>query len=433
MSRVANLPIAARLGIAFGLLAAALLALTLTATHAFGTFHDETENVDHRYVRALAVAGQLGQDLQGTGRETAEHLYVYDGNLKAEDAIQARVEKLRRQTTANGATLVQLLHGTAADEEASKFTTHAIAWSGLVEDALRQSRAETLRGDEDRAGSRTLFQSRISPQTDELAAEALALQDAVRAETNASVERVAAGASHTSRVLLLVMLVALAIAAAFAVMITRSVVRPVRGLMDRLQSLDAHCLQDLTDGLEAAAKGDLTLEATPVTAPLDVRTKDELGRLSATFNEMLAKAQRGIVAYTTMRAELSSLIGEVARNAGSVSAASQQVAAASEEGGRAVGEIANAVTDVAGGAERQVRMVENTRDAVLEANRAAQASASAAEATAKAASEARRVARDGVVAAATATEAIRSVATASTEVGAAIRTFRPVRSASAGS
>ena len=46
---------------ACGFLAAALIAVTLIATHAFGVFHDDTENVDHRYVRALAVAGQLGQ------------------------------------------------------------------------------------------------------------------------------------------------------------------------------------------------------------------------------------------------------------------------------------------------------------------------------------------------------------------------------------
>ena len=43
MSRLANLPIAVRLGAAFGLLALALLAITLMATHAFGTFHDDTD------------------------------------------------------------------------------------------------------------------------------------------------------------------------------------------------------------------------------------------------------------------------------------------------------------------------------------------------------------------------------------------------------
>src|ERR1044072_3187630 len=94
MSRFANLPIAVRLGTAFGLLAVALLAITLLATRAFGIFHDDTERLEQRDVRALAVAGRLGQDLQGVGRETAEHLYVHDGDLKAQDGIQREVEEL---------------------------------------------------------------------------------------------------------------------------------------------------------------------------------------------------------------------------------------------------------------------------------------------------------------------------------------------------
>jgi methyl-accepting chemotaxis protein len=190
--------------------------------------------------------------------------------------------------------------------------------------------------------------------------------------------------------------------------------------MRRVRSLDEHCLQDLTDGLEAAAKGDLTFEARTVTKPIQVRATDEVGQLALRFNGMLEKAQRSLVAYATMRAELGNLIGEVSRSAGTVSAGSQQVASSSEEAGRAVAEIASAVTDVASGAERQVRMVESTRGTVLEANQAASASAAAAAATAAAAEEAREVAREGVAAAASATDAIQSVAAASASVGDAI-------------
>ena len=259
------------------------------------------------------------------------------------------------------------------------------------------------------------------------------LQAAVRENTNATVEGVAARASSTSRLLLIVMVVAQLIALFTAVVITRSVVRPVRALVARLRSLDAHCLTELTAGLEAAAEGDFTKDATPVTTPLDVRSTDELGQLSLTFNAMLSKAQRSIEAYASMRGQLGALIGEVSSSAGTVSAASQQMASSSDEAGRAVGEIASAVTEVAHGAERQVRMVESTRTAVQEASRAAADSASAAAATAVAAAEAREVAREGVAAAASATEAIRSVASASASVGAAIEDLRCARRRSAGS
>ena len=56
-----------------------MLAITLTAVQAFGTFRDDTQKLSDRDVRALAVAGELGQDVQGAGREAVEHLYVYDG------------------------------------------------------------------------------------------------------------------------------------------------------------------------------------------------------------------------------------------------------------------------------------------------------------------------------------------------------------------
>ena len=416
MRRFASLPIAVRLGAAFGLLALALAAVTLTATHAFGTFRDDTQGLADHDMRAVAIAGALGQDLQAIGREIADHLYVYDGDLASQDEIAVRVDVLRQQAAADSATLAELSAGTQAQE----FQARVTAWTALIERALSHSRRETVENVEDRTLSRELYTGEISLEAQRLSEAVVELQDAVRSDSAATAADVAARADRTAKLLLIVMIVALVIAAAFAVVITRSVVAPVRALNRRLRSLDEHCLQDLTTGLEAAAAGDLTIEAHTVTKPIEVRATDEVGQLAQTFNTMLEKAQRSLVAYGVMRAELGSLLGEVSRSAGTVSVGSQQVASSSEDAGRAVAEIASAVTSVASGAERQVRMVASTRGAVLEANQAAEASAAAATATAAAAEEAREVAREGVAAAASATDAIQSVAAASASVGAAI-------------
>ena len=62
--------------------------------------------------------------------------------------------------------------------------------------------------------------------------------------------------------------------------------------------------------------------------------------------------------YTTRHAgNLNELVGQVSGSAGRVSAASQQLAATSEESGRAAGEI-HSVGDIAQGAEPQTQMVE---------------------------------------------------------------------------
>ncbi len=420
MSRLANLPIAARLGAGFGLLALAMLAITLTAVQAFGTFRDDTQKLSDRDVRALAVAGELGQDVQGAAREAVEHLYVYDGDIASQDNTQADVEAMLKQTKAESAELTKLLAGTPAAAQATTIATASDAWSAKVTEAVKRSRQETVDNVEERDGSRTLYVEEISGETGMLAEHVVALQAAVNKGTDATADAVAARAGSTSKMLLIVMGIALLIAIAIAVLITRSVVGPVKALMHRLRSLDEQDLTSLTSGLEAAAAGDFTREATLTTEPLNVRTKDEVGQLAATFDAMLGKADRSIAAYGAMREQLGTLIGEVSKSAESVSAASQQVASSSEEAGRAVGEIAHAVSDVAQGAERQVRMVESTRLAVQEASAAAAASSENATETARAAAEARDVAREGVAAAESATEAIRSVAAASASVGDAI-------------
>src|SRR5262249_10564854 len=157
-----------------------------------------------------------------------------------------------------------------------------------------------------------------------------AIQNAVARATAQKATSVKGSASSTSRLLLILLVVAGAVAGTLAVLIIRSVVLPVRGLAARLESLSDHCLEDLADGLEAAAAGALTRDVVAVRRPLEVNATDELGRLAATFNAMLAKAQRGVGAYGAMRRELSGLIGEVSRTAGSVSATSQQVATTSD-------------------------------------------------------------------------------------------------------
>jgi methyl-accepting chemotaxis protein len=417
MSRFANLPLAVRLATAFGAQAIALLLVTVLALNAFGTFRAGVHELSTQDVRAVSLAGKVGQHLQSIGRLTTEHLYVYDGDLKTQDRIAAQIETMGTDAQNDADQLRALVKG---NPRITSFTEQVLAWQKAQNTALRRSRAESVSGSDDRSGSRDIYIAQISPAMQRLLTTMEQLQDSIEAKTHATAAGLEAAQSSRSRLLLIVVGVSLLLATAFAVVITRSVVGPVRGLMSRLRSLDEHCLSELTGGLEAAAAGDFTRAATPVTTPLDVRSKDELGQLGATFNSMLAKAQRSLEAYTSMCGELGVLIGEVSRSAGNVSAGSQQVASSSEEAGRAVGEIAGALTDVAQGAERQVRMVESTREAVQDASRAAGVSAQAAFATAEAAQQAREVAREGVVAADEATSAIREVAAASAQVGAAI-------------
>jgi methyl-accepting chemotaxis protein len=420
MTSLRNLPLAVRLGGAFAAVCVALVLVAAAGLNSTAKLAGETEQIANGHLTAAERFGALRARAKDDVSLLARHLYVRDGDLEVQDEIAKQIEDNWAASERDAAALERLIAGTSAAPLYAAFAEKRAEMLKLQKQALDASREETVRNVEERTQSRTLYEQQIIELDEELDADIAALLDESTRLAAAAVEHANDTKASGTRFIVIVALLAVIAAAALAAWVTRSVVRPVRQLGDRMTSLDEHCLNDLSSALGAVAEGDLTVPVTPVTSPVDVNSSDELGRLSATFNGMLAKAKASIEGYERMRAQLTSVIGEVASGAGSVASASQQMAATSEETGRAVGEIASAVTDVATGAERQVRMVSTTRGAVQEAARVAGTSAETATETAQAAERARSVASDGVRAAALATDAIREVERSSTQVGAAM-------------
>jgi methyl-accepting chemotaxis protein len=257
--------------------------------------------------------------------------------------------------------------------------------------------------------------------TDTLATDiaGFATQLAHRADSNAESRRAQA-------TLITIVLAVLAILAAIAIALVISR-RTTSGMLSMLRA---------ADGISA---GDLDQE-------IEVRSRDEIGRMARAFERMVAylrrmaaiaesvaegnltvavepQSDRDVLgrACATMTANMKALIGEMSDAAGVLSSTSRQMATSSEETGRAVGEIATAATDVASGAERQVRMVEDAKRSAGEVTEAAAISAESAEETARVAVEAQDAARQGVDAAAQANEAMGAVRDSSETVTAAIR------------
>jgi methyl-accepting chemotaxis protein len=141
----------------------------------------------------------------------------------------------------------------------------------------------------------------------------------------------------------------------------------LEGLTERLHSLSDHCLAGLGAGLQAAAGGDLTVEALPVTTALAARSGTQIGELGEVFNTMLGQAQGGIRSYNEMRGELAAMIRQISGTANQVSGSSQAMSAASEQTSAAIEQIAQATGSVAAGAEKQTSMVHDVRKVSAEA------------------------------------------------------------------
>lgn len=117
-----------------------------------------------------------------------------------------------------------------------------------------------------------------------------------------------------------------------AFMIIRSIVKPLNEMTERFW--------DIAEG-----EGDLT-------HVIQLQSKDELGQMATSFNQMVGK--------------LRDLMKQVSDNADQVAAAAEQLNVSSQETTRATEQIASTVEQVATGTDQQVQTVKNTSVKVSE-------------------------------------------------------------------
>ena len=152
----------------------------MIALNAFGTFRADADELAERDVRAVSLAGEVGQHWQLMGRLAAEHLYVLDGDLKAQDGIAER-HRGERQGLERGLRRSSR-SWSPATRSSRACSSDADAWRTHLEQALELSRAETVDAVEDRDGSRELYTGTVAPATQALFEEMEKLQHVVEDE-----------------------------------------------------------------------------------------------------------------------------------------------------------------------------------------------------------------------------------------------------------
>ncbi|HWI74176.1 MAG TPA: methyl-accepting chemotaxis protein [Baekduia sp.] len=423
MNRVRRLRLGLRLGLAFAVLLAALTITVVVGVSNLRALNVKSaDSAQGQDVVAQRSAAEVAEGTHRAAHDTVRHLYVYDGDLKTEDAIAKTIDHDKKTVSDAIAELPAVLHTPAARATLATVRTHAARYAKLVDDAVARSRQETVDQVEERDGSRAVYSDKIVPLLDAKLAPAVErLQGVIDTDTKADIAASADRAHRGQNQLLAVGVAALLLAIALAFLITRSVTVPVRALAARLRAVQEDDLSALQGGVRALAAGDLTVAVTAATEPLADRGHDEVGAAAATVDAVIAQAHDSIAAYEQTRAELGALLGGVTRSAQGINEASQQMARSSEEAGRAVVEITSAISDLAQGSERQIGVVNDVQRSGEVVGRRMEASIANAQATAGVAASVREVALEGSQTAERATVAMAEVGASTTKVTGAIR------------
>jgi methyl-accepting chemotaxis protein len=420
MSAFRNARLSQRLGAVFGLMVLSLALVAGIAATKLDSLDERITSVGKTDAPALSKLGDLNTRVELNAHLTAEHLYVFDGDLPKQDEIAARQAEASKEIAADTKELGAMLDSAEEKEAVAAFVAASGRFADAHDRAVKRSRQETVAGVEERDGSRRIYTAEVTKAKPVVKDSLEKLEDLVDAQVGSQVASAATVASNAKRTIILIAVVAGLLAAGIAVLIVRDLRSRVTTILERLTMLGEHCVTGLNEALNAVAAGDLTKTVVPKTPLIEDASGDEIGDIGRAFNDIRSQCARAIEGYNGTREALGGVIGKVTGTAATLSAASQQMASTSEEAGRAVGEIAHAVSDVAQGAERQVRMVESAKGSAEEVSTAVSASASSARQTAEVADRAREQARAGVAAAGQASDAMRSVRDSSEAVSAAI-------------
>src|SRR3954464_2629436 len=105
MTSIRNLPLAARLGGAFGALCLAMAIVAFTGLHAMSGLRGKADTLAQRHLRAAQLLGDMEMRAKDNVAMVGQHLYVRDGDLTAEDKIMRDIEANWADSKRDGAEL----------------------------------------------------------------------------------------------------------------------------------------------------------------------------------------------------------------------------------------------------------------------------------------------------------------------------------------
>jgi len=168
-------------------------------------------------------------------------------------------------------------------------------------------------------------------------------------------------------------------AVVWALLMSRSLTRPLASLTARAGQAARVDLKSLTEAAQAIARGDLTQAVTLRSTLVPLESSDEIDQLGRVFNLMIEQLQAVGRAFDEMMSNLRQMIGRTAVEAGAVQAASDQLAVIAEQAGQATSQIAATMQQIAIRSAQQTDGVTRTAGSMEQMRRAIEGVAQGAQ------------------------------------------------------
>jgi methyl-accepting chemotaxis protein len=369
----ATLSVRAKLTISFGAVSALLVLALVVSLLALNRQHAATRTLAQQNAVQVQAADDVARAASDLATwETANAL----GSGSQADDLDAAIGEFRTKLKGLAVRASNPEQVSLVTRIQSEFTAY-LALDRLIRSSIASSAQE--RAQELALGPVLLDYGNISGNASTFA-------DLARAAEQSQVVAADRIASHARWILIALTLFALALSVLVSIGVSRGILRRTTALLE---------------AAERVARGDLTqtLET----------SNDELGRLAAAFNAMVAS--------------LADLVREIDGVSDDLVSTSTRMASGSDETSRATSEISRAIEHMASETERQVSLVSEARASAGGVVAGVLSSSESASGTASDAATARRLAAEGVQAAEESRVAMESLNESSSQLAGAMSQF----------
>jgi methyl-accepting chemotaxis protein len=301
----ANLPIARKLLLAFGTVVALTIGIGTFALQRTARLNDVAAEINDSWIPGVTHSLQASLAIQQYRIYELGHILAPDSTAKTaiEGLLAAQVDTLQHELKAYEPTMLTAADSAGLRDTRAMWSEYAAITAKLV--ALSRS-GET-------AQAQVLVTGESKRLFDHLAATT-ATMAALNTKGATKVGQEGQVAYRTARMNLIAALCAcVLLGVLLAVTIARSLSHRIAAIGERTERLRSVCAAQLNAALHAMAGGDPSIEVVPSTTPLDVTSRDELGKLAGTVNAMIAQTQGTIAAYNAARVALQEALAQTAR------------------------------------------------------------------------------------------------------------------------
>ena len=240
MTSIRNLPLAVRLGGAFGALCLALAIVAFTGVHAMNGLKPRPTSSPSTTCAPPSCSGACRQRAKDNMSLVAQHLYVHDGDDVTKDGDRGRDRGQLGQEPGGQS---------GAGEAVRRHARRRPSTPSSPRSAPSSSRPRSRRSLRDRPSEErtvALDLRRARQERHGARARRRPLLEAANHLAAEGVGEARATAASGTRIIILIALLAVVLAVAWRCSVTRSVVRPVKTLGERMTSLDENCLTGLS-------------------------------------------------------------------------------------------------------------------------------------------------------------------------------------------